>query len=354
MHSTVSCSPHSGPACSSDDGELRTIGSNQTVTAALGGLVLHHDAGGQCPDQVASRRPFAAPVDGAHRRLGHLLRAQDQGKRAQPRVAQPSPRRTRGPAQDCGVEPVADRQRRHDPAPAPGGWIAPPRLPRRCTYTPPYAFPSPQVALLVLAPVARVVSPTRTQFGRPAHDLAPLCSTRCVDEPSRSAARGDSRRGGSQSSPVTARAARPSTWDGQVAALDAGAHQQPATSPVALPVPRGPRRSRVVPADPGVARNSRRRRGHTPLDPTPPSHAMPVSPPDTAVARRRSKGPVRRCGCSCAIEEYFQVLKSGCSVEESPPAPAPSPEPRSTVPWHVKPVVRHRVRLMVTARAPHT
>ena len=49
--------------------------------------------------------------DGAHRRLGHLLGAQDQA-RAQPRVAQPRPAElVAGPG--LGVEPSARRQRRH-------------------------------------------------------------------------------------------------------------------------------------------------------------------------------------------------------------------------------------------------
>ena len=200
--------------------------------------------------------------DGAHRRLGHLLGAQDQA-RAQPRVAQPRPPElVVRPGR--GVQPVADRQRRHarhrrleD--------IAPPRLQRvhihRLT-----RFRRRVRAVLAPAPAGLThAHPVRRPHARP--PLFGLVDER-LQQPGAIAVEA-----------LAVVADRPSGpaqhVGGQVAALDAGAHQQPAQSqhPVQVGAP-----APVVPADPGVAgpQAPRTRRKPDPAQPAMPgAHQIP-------------------------------------------------------------------------------
>ena len=199
---------------------------------AVGGLVdqpvvaLHQGAGA-----------LGGAGDGAHRRLCHLLRALHQ-TRAQTRVAQPRPAELVARPRR-GVEPVANRHRRHDrcrhreagaPPRLQGVHIH--RLARFQRRVP--AVPATAAAGLTHS------NPVRRAHARPR--LFGLVDER-LQQP------------GAITIPTLAVVAdRPHDpaqhVRGQVAAPNAGAHQQPAQAqhPVQVGAP-----ARIVPPDPGIA-----------------------------------------------------------------------------------------------------
>ena len=194
--------------------------------------------------------------DGAHRRLGHLMGAQHQAC-AQPRVAQPRPAELAA-RPGLGVEPVADRQRRHPRCGRLEG-IAPRRLQRVHIHR---LARFPRRVRTVLAPASAGLTyshPVRRTHARPG--VFGLVDER-LQQPGPIAVEA--------LAVVADRPSGPSQHvGGQVAARNVGTYQQPAQSqhPVQVSAP-----ARVVPADPGVAGPQAPRTGR---QPHPAQPAMP-------------------------------------------------------------------------------
>ena len=291
-------------------------------------LDRHRALGGLVDQPVMSLHQGSLAVrgagDGAHRRLGHLLGAQDQA-RAQPRVAQPRPAElVAGPG--LGVEPSARRQRRH----ARCGRleeVAPSRR-QRVHIHGLTRFRRRVRAVLTPAP-AGLTHPN--PVGR-AHARPGVCGL--VDERLQQP-------GAIAVETLEVVADRPcgpaQDVRGQVAAADAGAHQQPAQSqhPVQVGAP-----TRVVPADPGVASPQTPRAC---CEPDPAQPAMPGAYQITQLVA--DKGP----GAARVLMHHQRVPDPALLVGLHPhQRQVPNLADR------VRHVSRRRHRVREHTRAPHT
>ena len=201
----------------------------------------HRAVGGLVDQPVVAldhrARAVGGAGDGAHRRLCHLLRALHQAG-AQPRVAQPRPAEL-VVRPDLGVETVANRQRRHDRCGRREA-CAPRRLQRIHIHR--LARFRRRVRAILATATAGLTHPNPVGRAHARPRLFGLVDER-LQQP------------GAITIPTLAVVAdRPDDpaqhVRGQVAARNAGAHQQPAQSqhPVQVGAP-----ARVVPPDPGVA-----------------------------------------------------------------------------------------------------